>query len=375
MKKYGSWMPQSPDLAAAAEIAVRQSLGIKEKERVLILSNPTKDAARISFALHDAVLEAGAVPVLLFQQPKTQLDFCEEEVAAALSTSPDAVISISAEKMGKDRKAIVNPYVVEGKKYDSTFHYLIHGIKKTRGFWSPGVTEDCFIRTVPIDYGELKALCGGVKKVLDEAAELRITNRNGTDITIGIRGRTSFTDDGDFSRPGTGGNLPAGETFVSPVVGSAEGTIVFDGSISSHRGVILIREPITVRVVKGYIVSVEGGVEARALLDSLAYGESKALAFETEGRLPAGKGTEYAKNARNIGELGIGLNRRARITGNMLEDEKVYGTCHFAVGSNYDEDAPALIHLDGLVSGPDIYAVMPSGENVPLTADGKLLLE
>ena len=62
----------------------------------------------------------------------------------------------------------------------------------------------------------------------------------------------------------------------------------------------------------------------------------------------------YLENIYNLGELGIGLNEKARIVGNMLEDEKVFKTCHVAIGSNYDEDAKALIHLDGLVKSPTI---------------------
>ena len=54
---------------------------------------------------------------------------------------------------------------------------------------------------------------------------LRVSAPGGTDIEIGLKGRTAKSDDGDFSRPGTGGNLPAGETFVSPENGTANGTI------------------------------------------------------------------------------------------------------------------------------------------------------
>jgi leucyl aminopeptidase (aminopeptidase T) len=55
----------------------------------------------------------------------------------------------------------------------------------------------------------------------------------------------------------------------------------------------------------------------------------------------------------------------------MLEDEKVYGTCHFALGSNYDEDAPALIHLDGLVSRPTIYTETEEGKKELVMKEGR----
>jgi leucyl aminopeptidase (aminopeptidase T) len=71
--------------------------------------------------------------------------------------------------------------------------------------------------------------------------------------------------------------------------------------------------------------------------------------------------------------LGIGLNRKAKIVANMLEDEKVYGTCHFAVGSNYDGDAEALIHLDGLVKRPTIVAINRKGDEKTMMADGRLV--
>jgi len=56
----------------------------------------------------------------------------------------------------------------------------------------------------------------------------------------------------------------------------------------------------------------------------------------------------------------------------MLEDEKVMGTIHFAIGSNYDEDAPALIHLDGLVRSPTVVLLMLSGEERTIIEQGVL---
>ncbi len=59
----------------------------------------------------------------------------------------------------------------------------------------------------------------------------------------------------------------------------------------------------------------------------------------------------------------------------MLEDEKAFRTCHFAIGANYDEDAPALIHLDGLVPNPTIVVVDGTGREREIMRKGELALK
>ena len=126
------------------------------------------------------------------------------------------------------------------------------------------------------------------------------------------------------------------------------------------------------KVSEGFITEISGGEEAKRLLKTVTEAENRALTLEAEGKLPQGQGIIYKRNARNIGELGIGLNPAATITGNMLEDEKAFGTCHFAVGENYDNDAPSLIHLDGLVRNPTITIFYADGSQKTLMTNGTL---
>jgi len=370
--QFGTWLAQDRQLRASADVAIREVLKVKEHERVLIVTNPTEEVYSISLALHDAAADVGASVTLAVQPVKGQLDFAEEAVVGMIKSEPDVLISMSAVKLGKDRKAIIEPYTVGGHRYDNTFHYLLHGVKKTRAFWSPGVTRDIFVRTVPINYQKLHADCTKVSQILDAAVEVLITNKNGTNCAIGLRNRLSKHDDGDFARPGTGGNLPAGETYISPELGTARGTIVFDGSISLHDGDAVIREAIRAEIEGGFVVAVAGGAEARRLEETIRLGEQNAVRFEADGKLPAGLGKLYQRNARNLGELGIGLNPKAEVIGNMLVDEKAARTCHIAIGSNYDEDAPALIHLDGLVSEPTITAFFADGQKKTFLTEGEL---
>jgi len=370
--QFNRFIPQEPALQEAARIAIEDSLKVKRDERVLIVSNPSGDVSLISQALFDAVIRVRARPVLIYQPVKTQMDFADPVVIEAFKARPDVFISMSAEKLGKDEAGITRPYQHETTQYDHIFHLQLYGEKTSRAFWSPSTNLESFIRTVPIDYTLLAQRCNAIKNILDRAAAVRVTAPGGTNVYIGLKGRLAKSDDGDFSRPGTGGNLPAGETFISPENGTAQGIIAFDGSISLHDRDILIHEPIRCTLEGGYITTIEGGVEARELLQTITMAEGRAAEYEKAGRLPAGSGAIYAKNARNIGELGIGLNPLARITGNMLEDEKAFRTCHFAVGHNYDEDAPALIHLDGLVKDPTIVAIFEDGREQLIEEAGEL---
>lgn len=362
-----------PDLFRSAQVAMKDVLKAKKDEKVLIITNPERDVAEISYALYDAALELDAKPVLVFQPVKNQLSFAEEAVIGAIGSRPDILISMSHEKLGKDAIAAAEPFEHEGRKIDNTFHYLL-AAKKVRSFWSPSVTKDIFIKTVPLNYEKLKKEAAFLEEVLNRAVSVTITNPRGTDLTMGLRGRKAFLDNGDCSTPGSGGNLPAGETFISPELGSSSGTLVFDGSISLYDGDIVIEEPIRTTVADGFVTSIEGGREAELLQKTVELGEKNALIFEKEGKISAGQGDFYRKNARNLGELGIGLNPLAVVSGNMLEDEKAYRTCHIAIGSNYDEDAPALIHLDGLVTEPTITARFEDGSEQVLLEKGELLL-
>lgn len=353
----------SPSLAKAADVAMREVLGVKEGESVLIVTNPLEDVYTISQALYNASVKAGAAPTLIVQRKKTSFDFAEPAVINALKSEPEVAISISAERLGKDREALAKPYIgLDGKPYAHIFDQLLHGIKKIRAFWSPSVTVGMFTRTVPADYAVLRERCAKVEACLKDAKKVRVETELGTDIIVSVEGRKPMVDDGDFRKPGRGGNLPAGEVFISPRLGKSNGVVVFDGSITLDKTVV-IEKPVSVTVEKGFVVRVEGGREARQLRDYLHRAGERPYEMVKMGELTLEKAREYSKNAANLGELGIGLNPKARIVGNVLEDEKVLGTVHFAIGSNYDQDAPALIHSDGIVKKPIV------------TIDGKAMMK
>lgn len=374
-----------------AQVVVQDVVKVRKGERVLIIANPATN--QIAQDLYSASCEAGALATLMFQPDKTSFDNANPEVLAAIATEPEVCFSISNIKLGKDPGATANPYTTEdGQKYTHIFDYLMDGKKTMRGAWTPGITADMMNRTAAIDYELLQNRCKKLGEIFKGAVSVRVTAPGGTDLIIPINGRTLLFDDGDFSKPGTGGNIPAGEVFISPVVGGSqlkdaegkvleqqsdgcEGVIVYDGSMTFSDGDSIIETPITCKVEKGYVTDISGGAESRRLLKTILEAEVRPFVLEKEGKLPEGQAVIYKKNARNIGELGIGLNPAANITGNMLEDEKAFHTCHFAIGENYDNDAPSLIHLDGVVREPTIVLTYGDGTSKTILQNGSLQID
>lgn len=374
-------------LNETAKIVIEKVCAVKKGEKVLIVTNPSKDVSLISEALFKVAQDIGAEATMVVQDEKTLMDYADEKVIKALEKEPDVFFSISANKLGKDENAITSPYHDDdGTPFDHIFHYLMDGKKNLRAIWTPGITLGMFERAVCIDYEVLKKRCEKLMSTMKGAEKIHVTSPSGTDIIVPVLGRMPMADDGDFSFPGAGGNIPAGEVFISPLVGKGEGSgcqglIVFDGSITLNAEDIIIGNPIFVQVKNGYVTSIQSkqavsdGIitEADKLLETITQAEKKAIAMEKEGKLSQGQGVLYAKNARNIGELGIGLNPAALIEGNMLEDEKAFKTCHFAIGANYDDDAPSLIHLDGIVKNPTITIMYPDASSCVVVRDGELI--
>lgn len=197
----------------------------------------------------------------------------------------------------------------------------------------PGLTEGMLAGALLADYDEMARRSRRYAEDLTAAQAVRITTEAGTDLRFSLQDRKGLADTGEYSAPGAFGNLPAGEAFIAPLEGSAEGILVIDGSMG---GVGIPAAPLALMVEGGHAVKINGGEEARRLAAILA-----------------AAGT----NAGNIAEFGVGTNNAAALHGEVLEDEKVLGTIHIALGdnANFGGTVEAACHLDGIVTAPTVY--------------------
>jgi leucyl aminopeptidase (aminopeptidase T) len=213
-----------------------------------------------------------------------------------------------------------------------------------RGATLPGVTEDMLARVMAVDFERMAERSRKVAALLDEADTAHVTCPRGTDLTLNLMGRRGIADDGDLTAPGAFGNLPCGEGFIAPL--SGEGKIV----AASLGPVGVSPEPATLTVNDGSLVCAEDGLgpEWIKLLD------------------------EHGKPGRNLAELGVGTNDQARLTGLVLEDEKILGTIHVAFGASAGIGGTVAvpIHLDVVV----LDASLQIGRQRVLQ-DGRFLLD
>ncbi len=204
-------------------------------------------------------------------------------------------------------------------------------------------TEDVFSIVAPydIDYGKMRKAASSIKKRMDMGRKVRITTRAGTSLEVDIKGKISIPIDGNYKSLPSGGNMPPGEVYLAPVNRGVEGKVVIDGSSRILNGTVKVEHPITLNIRKGIVHDISGGREARLLKASLVSGMRKS------GLL---------SNVRSIGELGIGLNPRARICGATVIDEKALGTAHIALGSNhwFGGSIRSVLHLDQVFNNPEI---------------------
>jgi len=83
------------------------------------------------------------------------------------------------------------------------------------------------------------------------------------------------------------------------------------------------------------------------------------------------------KENRNIAELGIGTNDKAKRPDNILESEKIMGTIHIAFGDNssFGGKVSTPFHQDFVFFYPTVTLISKSGKKRLLIQKGKLLLK
>lgn len=308
-------------LDMASQIAIRDCMGAKKNESVLVITDELK--REIGLSLYENALRLGH-EALLVEMKSREINGEEPPgYVADLMKKFDVVLCPTAKSLTH----------TDARRNASA--------KGVRVATFPGITKEVMIRGMNADYKKIAALTLKLKKRLEKTKIVRVTTAKGTDITMPIANRKIIPSKGLFHKKGEGGNLPTGEAFVAPIEGKTEGVFVADGSFA---GVGILKNVIRVKVEKGLATEISGGKEAEKLWGMIS---------------------KFGDKGRNIAEFGIGTNDKAKLSGMLLEDEKVLGTVHIALGDNKTMGGKVHVplHLDGVIKQPNVYF------------DGKLIME
>jgi leucyl aminopeptidase (aminopeptidase T) len=316
----------STELDSAIRTVVRHCMGVNPGEEVLVVCNPVTE-------------EIGAL-----MRIEAQGDGADATLAVMSERD-----SAAAEPPGTVAAAMAAADVVLAPTIQSLSHTAARKVASEAGVRVgslPGVTEEMLIRLMNGELEEIRRRGWAVVSAMNGGSEVRITCRHGSDLRLGLEGRLGIVDAGELSNRGAFGNLPCGEGFIAPLEGTAEGTLVVDGSIAE---VGLLDTPTSLTVRAGHVTGATGPEGAR-LLELL---------------------TAHGPEATSVAELGIGTNEEAILTGNILEDEKILGTAHVAFGASaaIGGTVQVPVHLDCVLLEPTVEI---DGETI--VSGGDLLL-
>ncbi len=303
------------NLLDAAKVVINDCLALKPFESILVITDePTRAVGYILWEVarevtKDAILVEIVARDNHGEEPPPQV--------AALMKAVDVVVAPTSKSLSHT---------------DARRSACKEGVRIAT---MPTITEDILARTLNADYNRIAILSRKLAEMVSNAETARVLSGDGMEVILPLGERKGHPDTGLVHNPGDFSNLPAGEAYTAPLEGKSSGTFVVNGTMAGV-GKLKKGDEIIIEVENGFAKTITGAKSAEALEKILV---------------------KYGEDAYNIAELGIGTNYKATLVGSPLEDEKVYGTVHIALGDNSSMGGNVEVasHLDGIIVKPTLY--------------------
>jgi len=342
-----------------AKLVVDWSVFVKKGENVIISAD--EDSKELVMALYEAVLKKGAYPQLKYSPNGLTPIYYNNASMEQIKKFPE-IFDMMVKKTqkyigigsGDDRKEMekIDPKKItaRGKVMKPISNYVVNGKPKihrcSMAFPSKKLAKEANMSLKEYSnflFGaclqDWKKESKRMKRVLDhfkKGKEVHLFGKN-VDLKMKIHGSKAVMDDGKE-------NMPGGEIFMAPVRDSLNGWIKFEWpSIRDGKEV----RDIFLRFKGGKVVEEKASKNQKFLTTMLNTDE----------------------NARYVGELGIGMNKKVtKPTNELLFDEKIGGTIHLALGMAYKENGggnDSAIHWD----------IVKDMKKAKIVLDGKVVQE
>lgn len=302
------------ELGKASTMLTSELFALKPGETIVITADTESDA-RVVDATARAAFSCGAKPMVIW---------CASPLGVGKAADPALPLeALTAALCEADAWVEFNN---KWLLYSTPFDISMAKNKKLRYLCLVGMDVDMMVRVLGrVDYKILKEFQETISEITGKAKHMRMTTPAGEDIEFdNDPQRPMSCETGYADTPGP--HMMAGQIGWAPVFDSINGVIVFDGSLVPPNLGILT-QPVKLHIEKGRIARFEGGKEA--------------MEFETWLRR-----FDHPQMLR-LAHVCYGFNPGARLTGNILEDERVWGGTEWGIG----QVGPMYIPPEG-IKGP-----------------------
>jgi leucyl aminopeptidase (aminopeptidase T) len=322
------------ELKLGAFKLARDVLGVKSGETVLIYGDTTNDL-RVMEATAEAAYSLGGVPIIVRYETRSRPGLEPPKPLAAALCAADVIIEFATS------------YILYTKAFwDAVNRTDVRYIILT------GMDVDMMVRCISrVDYAKMVQLGEHLVELTRNASKFRVTTPAGTDLSVTVDKEMIRLSGNIITKPTSQWATLGGQASFAPVWGSANGTVVFDGCIWPPDEVNVLREPVKLTVKDSRIVKIDGGVQAATFerwLRSLDDPHMFDLVHISYGFNPGVK----------------------KISGRILEDERVFGGVEMGIGSY--RGRPAKGHTDGVMLNPSVWVDGKQIENEGKYVEKKL---
>ena len=158
---------------------------------------------------------------------------------------------------------------------------------------------------------------------LEEATEIRVVSKAGTDLKMEKKNRPGLTQYGISDEPGRWDSWPSGFLYCAPEEETANGTLVLDvGDLLVMLG-RYVAEPVRITVQNGIIKKIDGGVDAVLLEEHIEQAKDPEAYIISH----IGWGTDSRARWSEIAQRGTDEGSR--------DVRSTYGNVQIAFGANY----------------------------------------
>lgn len=326
------------ELAEASFKLVRDVMKVREGEDVVITADTGSDW-RVIESTAQAVMVVGAKPITVWYAAPPAVGKAADKY---LPLKPLEALLVNCNvwiEFNRSWLLYSTPYEKAMEKGEVRYICLV------------GMDTGMMVRTIGmVNIPVLLEFQRRLAEITSKARRVRITTPTGTSVEFeNDPGRPVLTE-GDVKGPGE--YMLFGQVDWAPVEESINGVIVFDGSVWPPQELGILKTPIKLKVRNGVVLEVSGGSEAKIFERWIrGFNDPKMLA---------------------VAHLSYGCNPGAKLTGNILEDERVWGVVEWGLGSQSPTFKGKLglasSHTDGICLNPTVVAdnevIIEGGEYV-----------